>query len=60
MNEPRVGDRVLTDTGRLGTVVELGTRLGVPIAHVLCSGWLVTRWYFYGQLEIIRSKSSVT
>jgi hypothetical protein len=59
--EPRVGDRVLTlSSGRLGRVVELGTRLGVPIAHVLCPGWLVTRWFYFSDLEVITAQSKVT
>lgn len=62
MSDPRVGNRVLTRSGRLGTVVELGTMLGKPIAHVLCSGWLNTRWYYFNELEVITApvKSRVT
>jgi hypothetical protein len=62
MSEPVVGDRVLTRSGKLGRVVELGTMLGKPIAHVLCSGWLVTRWYYFNELEVITApvKSRVT
>jgi hypothetical protein len=60
VSEPQVGNRVLTDTGKIGLVVERGTRLSVPIAHVLLDGALETCWYYLTQLEVIVPKSSVT
>jgi hypothetical protein len=64
MSEPVIGNRVLTPSGKLGKVVELGTFRSAPIAHVLLDGRLVTRWYFIVELEVIvapsKRKTSVT
>lgn len=60
MIEPHVGDRVLTCSGRLGTVVDRSTRLGVPVAVVWAPGWRKIRWYYLADLEVLRCLSLVT